>query len=197
MESGAPRRRHARPVADAPIDALLPRVDDIAKGWLLALLEQTELDRAPELLASDLVHDGPHICEAVLRALADERELRRIEPGGSLEGLVARTGELAGARRASESSRAVDVLHAVLWRAVRDELVRPEAEQVSELAERLVLVIESVRGAAVDHCDERPPTASHEGGAARSIWQRVHRRSACSRPSFTAASRSAAPSRCC
>ena len=42
-----PRRRPARPVADAPTDELLPRTEDLAKGWLLAQLTPEEALPAP------------------------------------------------------------------------------------------------------------------------------------------------------
>jgi GGDEF domain-containing protein len=150
MSSGPPRRRRARPVADAPVDALLGRSEDLAKGWLLALLEEAALDSLPAILASELARDGPRLCDAVVRALADDADLRRLEPGGALEPLSARTGELAGAATAEATMRAVDALHAVVWGGVREELGgSPDPEQIAELAERLALVTELVRGAAL------------------------------------------------
>jgi GGDEF domain-containing protein len=164
MQQGPPRRRRARPVADAPIDSLLLRAEDLTKGWLLALLEQAPLYEAPGILAADLARDGPRLCDAIVRALADERDLRRIEPGGALEGLVARIGELAGAQGVEATSRAVDALHAVIWSALRDELPRPDPDQISELAERLGLVIELARGAALRRCEgPAVPKASGPG----------------------------------
>lgn len=154
MQQGPPRLRRARPVADAPIDALLLRAEDLTKGWLLALLERAPLDDAPGILAADLARDGPRVCGAVVRALADEGDLRRLEPGGALEPLVARTGELAGSRGVETTARAVDTLRAVIWSAVRAELSQPDADQVSELSERLSLVIELVRAAALRRCAE-------------------------------------------
>jgi GGDEF domain-containing protein len=136
-------------VADAPVDALLPRVEELAKGWLLALVEQAPLQDAPSILAADLSRDGPRICDAVLRALADERDLRRLEPGGALEPLMAGIRSLAGGRDAEAAVAAVDALTAVIWEAVRGELARPEPDQIAELAERLALVGEHVRGAAL------------------------------------------------
>jgi GGDEF domain-containing protein len=150
MTSGPPRRRRARPVADAPVDALLGRSEDLAKGWLLALLEEAALDSLPAILASELARDGPRLCDAVVRALADDVDLRRLEPGGALEPLSARTGELAGAATAEATMRAVDALHAIVWGGVREELgASPDPEQIAELAERLALVTELVRGAAL------------------------------------------------
>ena len=92
MLPGPPRRRRARPVADAPIDSLLTRSEDLTKGWLLALVEQAPLEQAPGILAVDLSRDGPRICQALLRAIADDAGQRRLEPGGDLVGLVSRVG---------------------------------------------------------------------------------------------------------
>lgn len=150
---GPPRRRRARPVADAPIETLLARIEDITKGWLLALLEQHELHEAPRILAADLTRSGPRVCDAIVRSIADDTDLRRLEPGGALEPLVSRAGELAGAETAEDVSRAVDALHAVVWSALRDELRHPDGDQVAEIAERLALVMELVRGAALRRGD--------------------------------------------
>ena len=136
-------------MADVPLAALLLRVEELAKGWLLALLEQAPLRDSASILTPDLVRDGPRICDAVVRALANDGDLRRIEPGGPLEPLVSRAGELAGARGAEASARAVDALQAVVWSAIRDELTRPDPDQISELAERLSMVSDSVRGATL------------------------------------------------
>lgn len=161
MPPVSPRRRRARPVADAPIDALLPRVEDLAKGWLVALLEQAPLDDAPAILATDLSRDGPRLCDAVLRAIADDSDLRRLEPGGALRALAGRAGELAGASAPAAVARAVDALGAVIWSALRDELRPPDPELIVELAERLTLVTEHVRAAALEHA-----TAPAAGGLA-------------------------------
>jgi GGDEF domain-containing protein len=156
MLSGPPRRRRARPVADAPVDVLLSRGEDLAKGWLLALLEQAPLDDAPAILAADLARDGPRVCEAVLRALTDDTDLRRLEPGGALTPLASRVGALAGAAGPAATVRAVDALHAVIWAALRDELRSPAPELVSDLAERLTLVTEQLRAAALGREESAP-----------------------------------------
>ncbi|MGZ4197952.1 MAG: diguanylate cyclase domain-containing protein [Solirubrobacteraceae bacterium] len=149
MQAGPPRRRPARAVADAPINQLLARLDELTKGWLLALLERASLDEAPGILAADLPRDGPRLCEAVVRALADDADLRRIEPDGQLELLVSRAGQLAGAHTPEASVRAVDTLEAVIWSAVRSELGDADPDLMAEIAERLSRVAGLVRTATL------------------------------------------------
>jgi GGDEF domain-containing protein len=157
-----PRRRRARPVADAPIESLLPQSEELAKGWLLALLEQAPLDDAPAIMAADLSREGPRLCDAVLRAITDDTDLRRLEPGGVLTPLASRAGALAGATAPAAISRAIDALQGVIWTAVREELRGPDPDLISELTERLTLIIELLRGAAL----ERVPPRSSPGAAA-------------------------------
>jgi GGDEF domain-containing protein len=149
MPDRPPRRRRARPVADAPVDALALRVEDVAKGWLLGLLEDAPLEAAPAILAADLARDGPRLCAAVVQALASDDDLQRLEPGGALEVLAAKAGSFAAGSDVESICRAVDALGGVIWAAVRDELVRPHADQVADVAERLWLVMELVRRAAL------------------------------------------------
>ncbi len=171
MEQGVPRRRRARPVGDAPVDELLARVEPLTKGWLVALLERMPLEAASEILLADVVRDGPRVCDAVIRALASDTDLRRLEPGGALEPLVARTGDLAGVVGPAAASAAIDALHGVVWSALHHELYDPEPEQVSELAQRLALVIEAVRGAAL----RRLGGAAAERRALSSVPERASR----------------------
>ena len=163
MHPNTPRRRQARPVADVPIDVLLERAEALAKGWLLELLDQQPLARAPAVLAADLAGDGPALCAALVRSLGADRELERIAAGGELEQLAARTGELAGARNPEEASRAVDALRAVIWSAALSTLPDPDADQVARLAERLTLVSELTRGAVLRKLGEaREPSRGRE-----------------------------------
>jgi GGDEF domain-containing protein len=137
-------------------------LDELTKGWLLALLEDASLDEAPGILAADLPRDGPRVCEAVVRALAGDAELRRIEPDGQLAVLVSRTGELAGAHTPEASVRAVDALEAVIWSSMRSELTNADAELVAEVSERLSRVTGLVRAATLRRAT---PAASDDANA--------------------------------
>ena len=96
------------------------------------------------------------MCDAVLRAIASDTDLRRLEPGGVLTPLAARVGELAGAAAPAAVSRAVDALIGVIWAAVRDELRGADADLVAELTERLALIGELVRSAALERSAAAP-----------------------------------------
>jgi GGDEF domain-containing protein len=133
-------KRRPRPVADAPVAALVEVAEDLAKRWLLGLIAAVPLESASLLPVAQLAREAPLLCAAVGRALASDAELVRLEPGGDLVGLAAAPARLAGARDAASAAAAVDILRQVLWSEVRERLVRPSPELVAELAERLAAV---------------------------------------------------------
>ncbi len=155
-------------MADAPVEVLLEGAEVLAKFWLLGLIERRPLGRAPSLLTGELAGEGPAICAAMVRALADDAELERIAKGGELEPAVARVGELAGASTPEEVSQSVDELRAVIWSASLSALEDPDTGQVAELAERLALIGELVRGAAL-----RRSSGARSGWAQPSLWPAV------------------------
>ena len=159
MERGVPRRRRPRPVVSAGVEALLLRVEELAKGWLLALVEDVPLDEAAAILAGDVARDGPRICDAVVRALYDEADLRRIEQQGVLEPLASRAGELAGARTAQAAAHAVKALEDVVWAALRAELLPADPDLLADAAERLSLVTGLVLSAVLRRHDENEAAA--------------------------------------
>lgn len=147
------------------------RGDELAKGWLLALVEDAPLESAAAIMAGDVARDGPRICDAVVRAIYDEADLRRIEAGGALEPLVSCAGELAGVRTAEGAAHAVEALRTVIWSALRGELARTDPDLLADAGERLSLVAELVRAAALRRGEETEAGgergAGERGGAQR------------------------------
>jgi GGDEF domain-containing protein len=154
MERGVLRRRRPRPVVSAAVEALLLRTEEVAKGWLLALVEDAPLDEAAAILAGEVARDGPRICDAVVRAIYDEADLRRIEQAGVLEPLASRVGELAGARTAEAAGHAVAALGEVVWSALRSDLGQSDPDLLADAAERLTLVTTIVLAAVLRRRDE-------------------------------------------
>jgi GGDEF domain-containing protein len=139
MQSGVPRRRPARPVPEAPIEALAADAERLAKGWLLAVVEQQPLSEAAGILAGDWAVEGPRVCEAAVRALGSDEELERL-----------RSPRFA-------APGALDALRAVIWSALRAAWPEPEPDQVWGLGDRLAVVIEALRHAAPDGAGARGP----------------------------------------
>ena len=186
MERGVPRRRRPRPVVIEGVEALLLRGEELAKGWLLALVEDVPLEGAAAIMAGDVARDGPRICDAVVRAIYDEADLRRIEAGGVLEPLVSRAGELAGVRSAEAAAHAVETLRSVMWSALRVELVRTDPDLLADAGERLSLVAELVRAAVLRRRAEREAGGATRDGACLLCGWRApmsHPRRASGRPS--------------
>jgi GGDEF domain-containing protein len=172
MERGVPRRRRPRPVVSAGVEALLLRTEELAKGWLLALVEDAPLDDAAATLAGEVARDGPRICDAFVRAIYDEADLRRIEREGVLEPLASRVAELAGARTAEAGGQAVQALRDVVWSALRAELAQTDPDLLADAAERLSLVTGLVLAAVLRRRDEG---AAHAQGPARAAPLHVAR----------------------
>ncbi len=150
MSPGTPRPRRPRPVADAPVDALLADgARDLARGWLLALLEDRALEAAARVPAADLARDAPMLIAAVVRALASDADLARLGPGGDLRPLAGRAGALAGAAGPVAAAAAIDDLRAVVWAAALACLPRPSPEQIGDLADRIAHIAGTVRAAAL------------------------------------------------
>jgi GGDEF domain-containing protein len=126
-----PRARRPRPVADAPVAALVDRAEGLAKGWLLALVERRPLARAADVPAGELGREGPALCAALAEALASDEALADfLLKGGAV-------GRLAGARDPAAVAEAVEALRAVVWSALLDELRDPVPAQLADLADRL------------------------------------------------------------
>jgi GGDEF domain-containing protein len=193
MALDAPRLRRARPVADAPVDALLARSDAIAKGWALALIEQAPLSAAPGILTEPLTRDGPRVCDAAVRALADDDDLRRLGPGGALRPLAMSIGAMTGSAGPGEAVRTVDALSGVLWSALRDELRTPDPDLVTDLAERLALVCSVIRGAVLAGPADGEPEAVEPATTAEKSGPEEPTRRSVDPPPAAAAPHAAAP----
>lgn len=150
--------RRPRPVADAPI-APFARGTGLAKAWLLELITSSPLDAAGRVPAGRLAAEGPALCAAICAALADDRLLSRLEPGGVDHALTGRVRGIAGAADAATIVAAVEALRRVTWRALHGELRSPEPELVAALADRLAYVCSVVAAGALAARDDVAPVA--------------------------------------
>lgn len=170
MAPDAPHRRPGRPVADAPIERLLAHTEDVARSWMFALLSEVELHEAPGVVTEPFTRDGPRICDAALRALVEDSDLRRLERDGALWPLAARVGEMTGSSAPQRVLAAVDALHDVLWRELRGELRgAADPDLVADLATRLSRVSALIRDAGLAGAGAGP---GREPGQRRGFGER-------------------------
>jgi GGDEF domain-containing protein len=144
----------ARAVADLPIDALVARAEDLARGWAIALIRSGPMDRMGSIPLQALSSEAPGLCTQVLRALQSEVELERLTGRGASSGRERSAqarglAEMAGAPDAEATVDAVEALRGVLWDALLDELHAPPPRLVADLADRLGYVCSCALAAAV------------------------------------------------
>ncbi len=163
---GLPRRRRPRPVPGVAVSLLAERASDLARGWLLALLERTPLEALGALPTAEFALEAPALCAAVARALGDEEALVRLRPGGELAELAAGAGRLAGAREPAGALAAVEALLEASWAALWAGLEDPEPEEVAALFARLAHVCGVIGAAVVNAPGVAPEVPGEELAAA-------------------------------
>ncbi len=144
----------ARPVAEAPIGALLERADELARGWAIALILARPLERIGEINLEALARDAPALCAQAVRALESDAELERMVGSDAAHGRgesasAHKLAALVGGRDAESAVDAVEALRGVLWEALMGELRDPPARQVADLADRLAYVCATALAATV------------------------------------------------
>jgi GGDEF domain-containing protein len=145
-------------VADAPVDALLARADELGKGWLLALIEDARLSEVPGLPIERIALAGPGLCAGVVRALAADDALEDVRAA------AARIADAWGGAGAALAG--VSALHAVVWSALLDELGEPDGMQVAALAGRLQFVADALREAVPAEGRDVAPSPTRDDGPA-------------------------------
>ncbi len=176
----APR---ARPVADAPVEALLARGDDLARRWASELILARPLATIAEIPLEHLAREAPELCAQVLRALVSDEELQRLvvgePPRGRHDGERATPARLlrvlAGARDPRAAVEQVEALRSVLWQELLSELGWPISDRstarlVADLADRLAYVgavlLATMLGQGAERTREAPrraaPSAARE-----------------------------------
>jgi hypothetical protein len=138
-------------VAGAPVDALLPRADELARRWAIALILARPLERIGEFPLERFALEAPRLCAQVVRALQSDAELERITAGVNGDAApspASRLAEVTGAHDGTAAVEAVEALRGVLWEALLDELRlrgfdHASARDVADLADRLAYVCSS------------------------------------------------------
>jgi hypothetical protein len=147
----------ARPVADAPVQALVDRADELARRWASALVAARPLAEMTAVPLEDLAREAPGLCARLARALGSDGELEQLlapaaagERGAAAPRPAALAAWLAPANDASSAVRDIEVLRGVVWEAALGELREPAVAQVAELSDRLAFVCAALLAALLD-----------------------------------------------
>jgi hypothetical protein len=140
--------RGARPVADAPLDALLARADELARRWAIALIVARPLAQMTDVPLEELAREAPELCAQVARALTSDAELAQLREDAPTPGLGApaaapASGALAALAASGDARSAVhdvEALRGVVWEVALGELPDATARQVADLSDRLAFV---------------------------------------------------------
>ena len=125
------------------IRGLLGRLDrsreELAKAWLVRLIERASLDEIRDLPTERIARELPDLISDIVAAMGrtdgDPYQLADAQAQRAAGLAVLRGGRNAGP---GELARDVAALQAVLVRALRDELADTEPESFAEAVERLV-----------------------------------------------------------
>jgi diguanylate cyclase (GGDEF)-like protein len=134
-----------------PLARLERSRDELAKAWLVRLIERASLDEISELPTDRIARELPELISDIVASLAggngDPYELTEEQAG--------RAASLAGLRGGRETSagdvaRDVAALQAVLVHALREELAEDDPERFAESVERLVDATGAIQAAATE-----------------------------------------------
>ncbi|HEX4482605.1 MAG TPA: hypothetical protein VH081_02355 [Solirubrobacteraceae bacterium] len=167
MSKGLPIERiaRARAVADAPVEALLERAEELARRWVIAQLAARPLQEMADVPVQRLARDAPAFCEQLVRALASDAELERLLHGEAPSSRESSLGGIAGgvpatSGDASAIAASFEALRAVVWRQALAELRDPPVALVGDLADRLAFVCAAALAAALDAHGSEEVTAA-------------------------------------
>jgi diguanylate cyclase (GGDEF)-like protein len=135
-----------------PLARLDRAKEDLAKAWLVRVIERASLEEIRALPTDRIARELPELIGDLLRAAAEADAAGGAELS---EDATARAAGLAALRAggefsAAELARDIAALHAVLVRALREELAGSDPEAFADSAERLAEAAGAVQAAAVE-----------------------------------------------
>jgi diguanylate cyclase (GGDEF)-like protein len=142
-----------------PIKGPLARLDrsrdELAKAWLVRLIERASLDEIKELPTDRIARELPELIGDIVTSVADANGAYALS-----EEQARRVAALAALRSGRETSagdvaRDVAALQAVLVRALREELAETEPERFAEAVEQLVDATGAIQAAATEELIRR------------------------------------------
>ncbi len=136
-------------VADATVEPLLERCEELAQRWLAGLVLVRPLPALGDLELERLAEGAPSLCRGLLHALSSDAELDRLGDAGE----AAATAALAAAGQAAQAVQAVEVLRGAAWSLLAEQLGLPadaaRARRHGEAGDRLAHACARLAAASV------------------------------------------------
>jgi GGDEF domain-containing protein len=137
-----------RPVADAAVAALASQPDEVAKRWLVALVEAAPLADAAAVPVDQLAREAPAFCGAVVRAVGSDEALTALLDDSAAPG-PADLVRLSGAADSPGAVAAAEALRRAIQEAAAGEVPHAEAGALAALGDRLAHVCARIAAAAM------------------------------------------------
>jgi diguanylate cyclase (GGDEF)-like protein len=134
-----------------PLARLERSRDELAKAWLVRLIERASLEEISELPTEQIARELPALISDIVEQVASTNG----DPYELSEQQTQRAAALAGLRSGRETSgadvaRDIAALQAVLVRALRDELSESEPARFADAVERLADATGAIQAAAAE-----------------------------------------------
>lgn len=136
---------------DAPLARLHEGREDLAKAWLLRLLERASLEEIERLPTDRIARELPPLISDILRAVGAAAE-GQAELGETGRERAAQLGELRSGEGASAADLARDLvaLQSVMIAALRRELGEHDAHIFVDAVDRLGIAFGGIQAAAIE-----------------------------------------------
>jgi diguanylate cyclase (GGDEF)-like protein len=140
------------PPVRGPLARLDRSRDELAKAWLVRLIERASLDEIRELPTDRIARELPDLITEIVRAVSEdegdpfELSTDQAERAASLATMRGGTGEV----QAADVARDVTTLQSVLVRALREEMGDTDPAGFADAIEQLVEAIGGIQAAALE-----------------------------------------------
>jgi diguanylate cyclase (GGDEF)-like protein len=144
--------RRRSPSVRGPLARLDRSREELAKAWLVRLIERASLEEIRDLPTDRIARELPELISDLVRACSENNGA----PYELTEEQEQRASSLAALRAGREASAVADLtrdvaaLQSVMLRALRDELADADPERFADVAERLAEATGAVQAAAVE-----------------------------------------------
>jgi diguanylate cyclase (GGDEF)-like protein len=140
------------PPVRGPLARLDRSRDELAKAWLVRLIERASLDEIRELPTERIARELPDLITEIVRAVSEDEG----DPFELSKDQAERAASLATMRGGTREVQAVDVardvttLQSVLVRALREEMGDTDPAHFADAVEQLVEAIGGIQAAALE-----------------------------------------------